>query len=61
MMLRTEGDIPQNVNFAIRATVASNFLQINNVKFETGDWSKASDPTELADQAKALSVRIECR
>jgi S1-C subfamily serine protease len=61
IMLRAEGDIPQNVNFAIRATVASNFLQINNVKVVAGESTKVLDPTELADQAKSMSVRVECQ
>ena len=35
VMLQKEGDIPQNVNFAIKASVAATFLQSNNVKFSS--------------------------
>ena len=59
--LRAAGDVPQNVNFGIKATVAAKFLQDNNVKFLVGEASRPIDPPAIADEAKALSVSIECR
>ena len=59
--LKNVGDIPQNVNFAIKASVAANFLQDNSVKFQIGEASQPMKAADLADQAKALSVYIECR
>jgi serine protease Do len=59
--LKSAGDIPQNVNFAIKASVAANFLQDNSVKFQIGEASQPMKAADLADQAKALSVYIECR
>jgi len=59
--IKNAGDIPQNVNFAIKASVAANFLQDNNVKFQIGDASQPMKAADLADQARALSVFIECR
>jgi serine protease Do len=58
--LKNVGDIPQNVNFAIKASVAANFLQDNSVKFQIGEASQPMKAADLADQAKALSVYIEC-
>jgi len=64
IMADTKGDIPQNVNFAIRALVAANFLQTNNIKFESGvepgAETRAMQPADLAEQAKAISVHLEC-
>ena len=60
IMAYTKGDIPQNVNFAIRASVAANFLQTNNIKFELGEGTQAMQPADLAEQAKAISVHLEC-
>jgi S1-C subfamily serine protease len=59
--LKNAGDIPQNVNFAVKASVAANFLQDNSVKFQIGEASQPMKAADLADQAKALSVHIECR
>jgi serine protease Do len=59
--LKNAGDIPENVNFAIKASVAANFLQDNSVKFQIGEASQPIKAADLADQAKALSVYIECR
>ena len=60
IMAYTKGDIPQNVNFAIRALVAANFLQSNNIKFELGEGTQAMQPADLAEEAKAISVHLEC-
>lgn len=59
--IKTQGDIPENVNFAIKASVAANFLQDNNIKFEIGEATQAMSAPDLADRAKALSVYVECR
>ena len=53
---KDEGDIPQNVNFAIKASVAANFLQDNNIKFQIGEATQTMKAPDLADQAKALSA-----
>jgi serine protease Do len=60
VMLQKEGDIPQNVNFAIKASVAANFLQSNNVKFASGASLQTMEPPDLADLARALSVFVIC-
>ncbi len=59
--IKNAGDIPQNVNFAIKASVAANFLQDNNIKFQIGEATQAMKAPDLADEAKALSAYIECR
>jgi S1-C subfamily serine protease len=59
--LRAAGDVPQDVNFGIKATVAAKFLQDNNVKFQVGETSQTMDSPAIAEEAKALSVSIECR
>ena len=54
------GDLPQNVNFAIKAAVAANFLDTNGVAFETGPATAAMPATDLADHAKAVSAFVLC-
>jgi hypothetical protein len=60
-MLQKEGDIPQNVNFAIKASVAATFLQSNGVKFASGESVQPMEPPDLADVARALSVFVMFR
>jgi hypothetical protein len=54
-MVATDGDIAQNVNFAIKSAVAANFLETNRVNFTHGS---ANVPMPSADQARATSVFI---
>ena len=49
------------MNFAIKASVAANFLQDNNIKFQIGEATQAMKAPDLADQAKAMSAFIVCR
>ena len=58
--IKTQGDIPENVNFAIKASVVANFLQ-DNIRFAIGEATQAMKGPDLADQAKALSAFIVCR
>jgi serine protease Do len=54
------GDIPQNVNFAIRAEVARVFLSQNGVEPIISELDLALPPEELADQASAFTYLINC-
>ena len=59
--IKSQGNIPQNVNFALKATIAANFLQDNNIKFQIGEATQPAKGPVLADQARAISAYIECR
>jgi S1-C subfamily serine protease len=61
VMRLTEGDIPQNVNFAVRASVAANFLQTNDIKFAIGESTQVMESPDLAERAKAMSVFVICK
>ena len=61
VMVATNGNIPENVNFAIKASVAANFLESNEVAYASGVAGPAIPPTDLASKAKALSVRVNYR
>lgn len=53
--------MPQNINFAIKASIALTFLNSNGVKPDAQVDTKTSlDTAELADRAKARTVRIVC-
>jgi hypothetical protein len=54
------GDVPQNVNFAIKASALSTFLESNRVEFQSGTNSMRLSPPDLADAANAVSAFIKC-
>lgn len=56
------GDIPQNVNFAIKTTIALNFLEANGVEAPIN--VRTADPMDgatLAETAKSFTVQVACR
>ncbi|MHC2019994.1 trypsin-like peptidase domain-containing protein [Methylobacterium sp. CM6247] len=61
VMVATNGDIPQNVNFAIKGSVATTFLESNGVAFTTGAEASALQPADLAEHAKSMSAFVSCR
>lgn len=54
------GDIPQNVNFAIRGEIAKLFLFQHGVEPELGTSQDALTPVDLADMATDFTGFIEC-
>jgi hypothetical protein len=52
-VVRATGDIPQNENFAIRASTLANFLEINRIAYEPGVNTAALPNTQVAEQAEA--------
>jgi serine protease Do len=54
------GDIPQNVNFAIRGEIAKLFLSINGVQAQLSRASDPIGPEALAEMASEFTVYIEC-
>jgi len=60
-MASERGDLPQNVNFAVKASLAGSFLDANQIAYETGIPGEKLDPADLAERAKKASVFITCR
>ena len=55
------GDIPQNVNFAIKSTIALNFLEANGVEAPIN--VRTADPMDgagIAEKARDFTVQIVC-
>jgi S1-C subfamily serine protease len=59
-VLRVAGDIPQNVNFAIRASTLANFLEANRIAYLAASDTTPLPNTELADRAERASVELDC-
>lgn len=54
-------DVPQNVNFAIKAATVANFLESNGVTPKAGESAKALGNADIADLVKTFTVRITCK
>jgi S1-C subfamily serine protease len=53
------GDIPQNINFAIKSDVIRIFLDSNRIKYESNSGVPKS-ATELAERARLFTVQVLC-
>ncbi len=51
------GDLPQNVNFAIRGEVMRLFLENNRVKYAVSRDTAKLENTDIAAQGAAVTVR----
>ena len=54
-------DVAQNVNFAIKATVLTNFLDSSGISYKTADAGQSLPSSDLAERAKSISVLIRCK
>ena len=54
------GDVPQNVNFAIKASVVRNFLDANSIDYQNAPTARELKPADVADRAKKFTLLIEC-
>ena len=54
------GDIPQNINFAIKASAVIDLLDANSVKYHTESLQRDLSLEELTQQMKQYTVRVEC-
>jgi S1-C subfamily serine protease len=55
------GDIPQNVNFAIKASVAAAFLDAQRVAHAENAGDAALATPDIAERAQSFTVKILCR
>ena len=54
------GDIPQNVNFAIRGSIAQLFLYQNGVIPKKASDAKRLQPEEIASKLSAMTFHVLC-
>jgi S1-C subfamily serine protease len=54
-------DLPQNINFAIKSVIAASFLESNDVRAPTATSATALDAPQIAERAKAFTVRVSCK
>jgi S1-C subfamily serine protease len=54
------GDLPQNVNFALKASVVATFLDSNGILYTSGVSAAGRSPSDIAEDAKRFTVPVEC-
>ncbi len=54
------GDVPQNVNFAIKAGALATFLESTRVEVPAASTASRLSPPDLADVASSISVFVRC-
>jgi len=57
---KVTGDIPQNINFAIKGSVILEFLEANDVKYLTRVPGQPLKVSEIAASAKEFTVIVRC-
>jgi S1-C subfamily serine protease len=60
LVARLTNDVPQNINFAIKSTVALNFLDSVGVDTVQQLSQRHLDPANIAELAKQFTVRVSC-
>jgi len=53
-------DIPQNINFAIKASTVANFLDAKGLTYSAGQASRELSVADVVDRAKGYSVEVKC-
>jgi serine protease Do len=61
LVARITNDVPQNINFAIKSTVAMNFLDSIGVDTVQEVSKRHLDPANIAGLAKQFTVRVSCQ
>lgn len=56
----TDGTLPQNVNFAIKSTVATAFMQASGVEYKTRNSAKELRPADVAREGRPATVPLQC-
>jgi len=55
------GDLPQNINFAVKSGVATKFLASQGIAFTRTESRDQIGKAEVVDRAKSFSVHISCK
>lgn len=57
---KVAGDVPQNVNFAIRSNVLASFLDANGVDYRSSQAGSKLSTQQVASRSQAFTVLVEC-
>ena len=55
------GDVPQNVNFAIKASTAASFLDAHGIAYRSATAEKVLPIPDIVEQARGFSAQVLCQ
>jgi hypothetical protein len=55
------GDVPQNINFAIKPEVLRLFLESENLPLTVSDPGQRLETEVIAELAKGFTIKVECK
>ena len=61
LVAQSTGDIPQNVNFAIKVQVVRTFLDSKGITYQTARSDHQLSPADVGDIARPFTVQIICQ
>jgi serine protease Do len=56
-----DGDLPQNVNFAVKSAILATFLDSNRIAYLQGTDTKPMEPADIAEKARQMSAFVVCQ
>ena len=59
-MAKYTGDIPQNVNFALKASLVRDMLEVKDIDYDTASSKEELRTVDIFEKAKKFTVLIEC-
>lgn len=60
LVVRATGSIPQNVNFALKTTVARTFLDSQGIAYQTAQSEQQLSPADVGAIGRPFTVNIRC-
>lgn len=60
-MAARSGDVPQNINFAIKGAMMKNFLDSNGRAYQEPASRQPLSTVQVADLARGFSVKLNCK
>ena len=60
VMAQLTDDIAQNVNFALKASLVRDMLEVKEIDYETASSKEEQNTADIFEQAKKFTVLIEC-
>ena len=54
-------DVPQNVNFAIKSSIAATFLDSNGIEVPSETSAEKLSPADIAARSTKYTVRVLCK
>jgi len=59
-VMEITGDIPQNINFSLKANIAKSFLESHGIKYKNALKGRELSVPDVADAARKFTVRVLC-